>query len=104
MVSIIFVLMEITTELVGNLANLSKLSFDQTGSAEIRNDLQKMVGFIEQLQSVDTNGIEPLLHMGDAVNILRQDQIQGSIDRKEALLNAPLADDAFFKVPTVIKK
>ena len=96
--------MEITNELVGNLANLSKLSFDENGTSEIRNDLQKMVGFIEQLQSVDTNGIEPLLHMGDAVNILRQDQVQGSIERKDALLNAPIADDAFFKVPTVIKK
>jgi aspartyl-tRNA(Asn)/glutamyl-tRNA(Gln) amidotransferase subunit C len=96
--------MEITNELVDNLANLSKLAFDQTGRSEIRNDLQKMVGFIEQLQSVDTNGVAPLLHMGDAVNILRQDQVQGSIERTEALLNAPLADDAFFKVPTVIKK
>jgi len=96
--------MEITNELVDNLANLSKLAFDQTRRSEIRNDLQKMVGFIEQLQSVDTNGVAPLLHMGDAVNILRQDQVQGSIERKEALLNAPLADDAFFKVPIVIKK
>jgi len=96
--------MEITNELVDNLANLSKLAFDQTRRSEIRNDLQKMVGFIEQLQSVDTNGVAPLLHMGNAVNILRQDQVQGSIERKEALLNAPLADDAFFKVPIVIKK
>ena len=96
--------MEITNELVDNLANLSKLSFDTEARSEIRNDLQKMVGFIEQLQTVDTNGIEPLLHMGDAVNILRQDQVQGSIQREEALLNAPLADEAFFKVPTVIKK
>jgi aspartyl-tRNA(Asn)/glutamyl-tRNA(Gln) amidotransferase subunit C len=96
--------MEITNELVDNLANLSKLSFDSEARSEIRNDLQKMVGFIEQLQTLDTNGVEPLLHMGDAVNILRQDMVQGSIQREEALLNAPLADDAFFKVPTVIKK
>ncbi len=96
--------MEITNELVGNLANLSKLSFDKEGTSEIRNDLQNMVGFIEQLQSVDTNGVEPLLHMGDAVNVLRQDQVQDSIERTDALLNAPLANNAFFKVPTVIKK
>lgn len=96
--------MEITNELVDNLANLSKLSFDTEARSEIRNDLQKMVGFIEQLQTLDTKGVEPLLHMGDAVNILRQDQVQGSIKREDALLNAPLADEAFFKVPTVIKK
>ncbi len=96
--------MEITNELVDNLANLSKLSFDTEARSDIRNDLQKMVGFIEQLQTLDTNGVEPLLHMGDAVNILRQDQVEGSIKREDALLNAPLADEAFFKVPTVIKK
>lgn len=96
--------MEITNELVESLANLSKLSFDKDGTTEIRNDLQKMVGFIEQLQNLDTNGVEPLLHMGDSVNILRQDQVEGSIEREDALLNAPLADEAFFKVPTVIKK
>jgi aspartyl-tRNA(Asn)/glutamyl-tRNA(Gln) amidotransferase subunit C len=38
------------------------------------------------------------------VNILREDEVKGSISREEALLNAPVKDDAFFKVPKVIKK
>ena len=42
--------------------------------------------------------------MGDAVNVLREDEIQGSIDRTEALKNSPVKDDTFFKVPKVIKK
>ena len=104
MLSIIFVGMEISNELVENLANLSKLSFNASEKNDIRNDLQKMVGFIDELSSVNTDGIEPLLHMGDAINVLRADQVNGSISRADALLNAPLANDAFFKVPTVIKK
>jgi len=63
-----------------------------------------MIAFVGQLNEVDTTGVEPLLHMGDAVNVLREDAIQGSITREAALLNAPDTDGTFFKVPKVIKK
>ncbi|MBY0480189.1 MAG: Asp-tRNA(Asn)/Glu-tRNA(Gln) amidotransferase subunit GatC [Chitinophagaceae bacterium] len=96
--------MEISTELVENLANLSKLRFEEAEKTAIQQDLERMVGFIAQLETVDTNGIEPLLHMGDAANVLREDIVEGSVSREDALSNAPIADAAFFKVPKVIKK
>jgi aspartyl-tRNA(Asn)/glutamyl-tRNA(Gln) amidotransferase subunit C len=102
--SIIFVQMEISMALVENLANLSKLQFEEAEKTAIQHDLQKMVGFIAELETVDTSGIEPLLHMGDAANVLREDKLNGSVSRADALSNAPLADEAFFKVPKVIKK
>jgi len=102
--SIIFAHMEISTALVENLANLSKLQFEEADKTAIQEDLQKMVGFIAELESVDTTGIEPLLHMGDASNVLREDTISGSVSRAEGLLNSPVHDQAFFKVPKVIKK
>jgi aspartyl-tRNA(Asn)/glutamyl-tRNA(Gln) amidotransferase subunit C len=102
--SIIFVQMEISIALVENLANLSKLQFEEAEKTAIQQDLQKMVGFIAELETVDTVGVEPLLHMGDAANVLRADELSGSVSRVEALSNAPLADEAFFKVPKVIKK
>ncbi len=49
-------------------------------------------------------GVEPLLHMSDNVNVLREDEVKGSIERKEGLKNAPQQDGVFFKVPKVIKK
>ena len=49
-------------------------------------------------------GTEPLLHMSANVNVLREDEVKGSITREEALKNAPAHDDKFFKVPKVIKK
>jgi aspartyl-tRNA(Asn)/glutamyl-tRNA(Gln) amidotransferase subunit C len=102
--SIIFVAMEITTQLVENLANLSKLQFSDADKLAYRADLQKMVGFIAQLDTVDTTGVEPLLHMGDALNVLREDAVAGSFSREDALLNSPVSDKQFFKVPKVINK
>ncbi|MDB5209677.1 MAG: gatC, partial [Sediminibacterium sp.] len=49
-------------------------------------------------------GVQPLLHIGDATNVLREDIVQGSVSREEALQNSPVTDKAFFKVPKVIKK
>ncbi|MEI6088127.1 MAG: Asp-tRNA(Asn)/Glu-tRNA(Gln) amidotransferase subunit GatC [Bacteroidota bacterium] len=96
--------MEISIALVENLANLSKLQFEEAEKTAIQQDLQKMVGFIAELETVDTTGVEPLLHMGDAANVLRADLVSGSVSRADALSNAPVADNAFFKVPKVIKK
>ncbi len=80
------------------------LSFSEEEKAEVKMKLEKMIGFIKQLEKVDTNGIEPLLHISDAVNVLRDDVINGSINRDEAMLNAPVTDGQFFTVPKVIKK
>ena len=96
--------MEVTEQMIQHLANLSRLSFSEEETKEYKEDLQGMIAFVEKLQEVDTTGVEPLQHMGDAVNMLREDVIQGSIDRAEALKNSPVKDDTFFKVPKVIKK
>lgn len=96
--------MEVNDELVDKLANLARLRFEQTEKAEIKKDLQKMISFIEKLNELDTAGVEPLLFMTDEANVLREDEVKGSITRQEGLLNAPLKDEQFFKVPKVIKK
>lgn len=96
--------MEVNDALVDKLAKLSKLQFDDSQKEEIKNDLQKMIAFVEKLNELDTTGVEPLLHMTDEVNMLREDEIKGSVSREEAFKNAPLHDEEFFKVPKVIKK
>ncbi len=96
--------MDINTKLVDGLAHLARLRFDDMEKESIRADLQKIVAFVEKLQTVDTTGVEPLLHITEATNVLRQDIVQGSVSREEALLNSPVKDDIFFKVPKVIKK
>ncbi len=96
--------MEVNDELVDKLAHLSKLSFNEAEKEEIKTDLQRMIHFVEKLDELNLDGVEPLLHMSDEINVLRADEIKGSIPREEGLKNAPLHDGVFFKVPKVIKK
>jgi aspartyl-tRNA(Asn)/glutamyl-tRNA(Gln) amidotransferase subunit C len=96
--------MKVTDEMIQNLAELSKLEFDSREQKQLRTDLQKMIGMIGKLNELDTEGIEPVLHMTAEVNALRNDEVKGSISRDEALKNAALKDDQFFKVPKVIRK
>ena len=96
--------MEVNDALVDKLAHLARLKFEAADKQEIKSDLQKMIAFVEKLNELDTTGVEPLLHMTDELNVLREDEVKGSISREEALKNAPLHDEQFFKVPKVIKK
>jgi aspartyl-tRNA(Asn)/glutamyl-tRNA(Gln) amidotransferase subunit C len=96
--------MNVNDALVEKLANLSRLEFDETEKEEIKNDLEKMIGFIDKLNELDTTGVAPLLHMSENVNVFREDEVKGEIDREEVFRNAPLHDEKFFKVPKVIKK
>jgi aspartyl-tRNA(Asn)/glutamyl-tRNA(Gln) amidotransferase subunit C len=99
-----FCLMEVNDTLVDKLANLAKLSFNEKEKQDIKNDLQKMIGFINKLQEVNTENVEPLLHMTGNINVMRDDKAEQTISNKEALKNAPANDGTFFKVPKVIKK
>jgi aspartyl-tRNA(Asn)/glutamyl-tRNA(Gln) amidotransferase subunit C len=96
--------MEVNDALVDKLANLSRLQFNATEKEDIKADLQRMIQFVEKLNELDTTGVEPLLHMSEQVNVLRDDEVKGSISRTEGLKNAPVHDEEFFKVPKVIKK
>ena len=96
--------MEVNDALVDKLANLARLQFDDAEKSAIKNDLQRMIQFVEKLNEMDTTGVAPLLHMSDNINALREDVVKGSISREEGLQNAPLKDEQFFKVPKVIKK
>jgi aspartyl-tRNA(Asn)/glutamyl-tRNA(Gln) amidotransferase subunit C len=96
--------MEVNDALVDKLAHLARLQFNDAEKAAIRNDLQRMIGFVEKLNELNLEGVRPLLHMSEEVNVLREDIVSGSVPREEALKNAPLHDKQFFKVPKVIKK
>ncbi len=96
--------MEVNDALVEKLARLSRLHFDDAEKAGIKKDLQQMIGFVEKLNELNLEGVSPLLHMGGEINVLRDDEVKGSVSREEALKNAPAHDQQFFKVPKVIKK
>lgn len=94
--------MEVTDPLIDHLASLSKLRFTEAERSELKTDMQKMISFIKKLEELDTTGIEPLTHVGTPVNAFRNDEIKGMVSREEALLNAPVKDKQYFRVPKVI--
>ena len=96
--------MEVNDELVNNIALLARLQFEEHEKEEIKLDMQKMISFIEKLNELDTAGVTPLLYMSDNVNVLREDEVKETITREQALSNAAIHDERFFKVPKVIKK
>ncbi|PWT98059.1 MAG: Asp-tRNA(Asn)/Glu-tRNA(Gln) amidotransferase GatCAB subunit C [Bacteroidetes bacterium] len=96
--------MIITDEIVEKVAHLAKLEFNKEEKESIKQDLQKMISFVEKLNELDTTNVVPQIHMSEEVNVLREDEIKGSVSRAEALKNAPSADENFFKVPKVIVK
>lgn len=94
--------MEVNDAFVDNLANLARLHFSNEEKEGIKKDLKRMISFVEKLNELNTDGIEPQLHMTDATNVLREDELQGSVSREEAMQNAPSTDGVYFKVPKVI--
>jgi aspartyl-tRNA(Asn)/glutamyl-tRNA(Gln) amidotransferase subunit C len=96
--------MEVNRETVDKLARLSRLYFSENEKEIIRTDLEKMIRFVDKLSELDTEGLEPVLHMGTEMNTLREDRVQGSLSAEEALSNAPDRHGDFFTVPKVIRK
>lgn len=96
--------MKITDETIDHLAHLSRLEFNGDQKVRIKSDLNKIVAFVDQLSTVDTTGVEPLIFMTETENILREDVDVVTISQQEALKNAAVHDSDYFKIPTVLKK
>ena len=95
--------MQVNDALINSLSELACLEFSDSEKVEIKKDLERMISFVEKLKELDTTGVEPLLHMGNEKNVLREDQVEQEMERKDALANAPDSDGIYFKVPKVIK-
>lgn len=96
--------MKIDKKTVDKIAKLSKLKFNEEEGNLILNDMNKMLEFIDQLNELDTKDIDPLIHMSDEVNKLRNDINQELTSQKEALKNSPEKDSTYFKLPKVLDK
>lgn len=96
--------MEINEALIDHLANLAKLSFEGAQKDAIRQDLERMIAFVDKLSELDTTGVEPLIFMSEEVNRLREDIVHQDITHEEALRNAPKKDSDYFRIPKVLDK
>jgi aspartyl-tRNA(Asn)/glutamyl-tRNA(Gln) amidotransferase subunit C len=95
--------MAITIEQVEHIARLARLQFSDAEKETLSEELSQILQYMEKLNELDTEGVEPLSHPTELVNIMRPDEVQPSLTQEEALKNAPSKQDGFFKVPKVIK-
>lgn len=94
--------MTINEKLVDELAHLSRLSFENEAKTEMMNDMNRMLNFVDKLNELNTDQVEPLIYMTEEVNIMRKDEVISEITREEGLKNAPKRDSDYFRVPKVI--
>lgn len=95
--------MEITRQLLDKIAHLARLEIKEEEAKKIMQDMSTIVTWMEQLNEVDTTGVEPLTSMSHEVNAFREDRIANQLTNADALKNAPDKTDSYFKVPKVLE-
>lgn len=93
---------KIDIKTVDEVAHLARLEFNDEAKAEILNDMNRMLTFVDKLSELNTENVEPLIYMTNEKNILRNDVPEITLTQKEALKNAPKKDSDYFKAPKVI--
>jgi len=96
--------MNIDKETVEKVAHLARLELSEDETEKMIADMNKILGFMDKLNEIDTSGVEPLVYMTDEINVLREDVVRQEITHEEALQNAPKHDDNYFLVAKVIDK
>ena len=94
--------MAVSVRDVEHIAMLAKLEFTEEEKVKFTEQLNQILTYIEQLNKLDTSGVEPLSHVIELQNVMRPDETKPGLSTEEALRNAPAKTDKFFKVPKVI--
>ncbi len=95
--------MLITKELVEYVAQLSRIKLDEQQTEKMEKELGAIVEYMEVLNKLDTDGVEPLSHVFNITNVMREDNVVESYDRAEILKNAPDHTDETFVVPKTVE-
>lgn len=88
---------------VKHVANLARLAITEDEADKLTKQLDSIITFAEQLNELDTEGIEPTTHVLNMKNILREDKAEEGLPREEVLKNAPDHQDGQFKVPSILE-
>lgn len=95
--------MEITKNLVEYVSRLSNIKLDETTLNKIENELGEIIKYMDVLNEVDTQGVEPMSHVFSINNVLREDEIKKSFDIDLILKNAPEQTNEAFVVPKIVE-
>ncbi|MFA5805396.1 MAG: Asp-tRNA(Asn)/Glu-tRNA(Gln) amidotransferase subunit GatC [Melioribacteraceae bacterium] len=96
--------MSVTKKDVEYIAELARLKFKEAELESFTHQLNEILSYVDKLNELDTENVEPLSHPVENINVFRNDELKQSISTEEALKNAPDKTEEFFKVPKVINQ
>jgi aspartyl-tRNA(Asn)/glutamyl-tRNA(Gln) amidotransferase subunit C len=94
--------MAVTIKDVEHIAELAKLEFSAEEKEMLTLQMNRILEYMEKLNTLDTSAVEPLSHVLELTNVFRTDEVKAGVSTEEALKNAPSRTEQFFKVPKVI--
>lgn len=95
--------MALTPDDIKSIAHLARLGIDDNSLAPLAEDLSTMLTLVEQLQAIDTTGVEPMAHPANSRLLLREDEVTETNLRDTLQAPAPSTQDGYFLVPRVIE-
>lgn len=93
--------MSISIKDVEHVAKLARLALSEDEKKRFAEQLGRIIDHFNELEQVDTNGVEPMSHVLPIVNVLREDEVKESLGRERLLENAPEIENGFFRVPRI---
>ncbi len=91
----------ITIKDVEHVAKLARLELSEEEKEKFSKQLGDILKYVEQMNEVDTTGVEPMSHAIPMVNVMREDVVVSENTKDELMANAPLKEDGFFRVPKI---
>jgi aspartyl-tRNA(Asn)/glutamyl-tRNA(Gln) amidotransferase subunit C len=88
---------------IQHLSRLAQLALSETEQAAVRKDLERIMSMVDQMQAIDTEGVEPLAHPLEADQRLREDTVTEQVDRDRYQQGAPATRDGLYLVPRVVE-
>jgi len=95
--------MSVSEKEVRYVANLARLQLSEEDVKSLAGDMNKILGYMDLLNELDTTNVAPLEHVIEMNSRLRKDEAKPTISHEDALKNAPDADSDYFRVPKVIE-
>lgn len=93
----------ISKEEVKHVANLARLAITEEETEMFTNQLDAIIKFAEQLNELDTTGVEPTTHVLEMKNILREDKAEKGLPVEDVVKNAPDHKDGYIRVPSILE-
>lgn len=93
----------ISDEMMEYVGILAKLELSEQEKEQAKTDMGKMLDYIDKLNELDTDGVEPMSHVFPVENVFREDVVVNGEDRERILANAPEKKDGSFKVPKTVE-